>query len=63
MSKLKNLTLELSLKPFKSMEDAFIKTLCIDLFRHWYSLIKHADGISILLWGGDGTELLAACRT
>ncbi len=58
MQNIKNLTLELSLKPFKSMEDAFIRTLCTDLFRHWYSLTKHAENISILLWAGDGTELL-----
>ncbi|MBE6627564.1 MAG: hypothetical protein E7629_01420 [Ruminococcaceae bacterium] len=56
--KLKNITLEMSLKPFLKTDDAFVRDVCRELFLQWRPLIKDADSISVLLWTSDGSELL-----
>lgn len=53
-----NITLELSLKPFKKTDDAFINGVCETLFRQWYPLLKNRKAISVLMWTADGSELL-----
>ncbi|MDF2925207.1 MAG: hypothetical protein K0R57_4121 [Paenibacillaceae bacterium] len=58
MKTLKNITLEMSLKPFKSMEPAFIEQVCREMFAQWQSLLKHADLVSVMLWTSDGSEIL-----
>ncbi len=58
MKKIKTLTFEISLKAFKSVDDDSIRDIFKEIFRHWYSLTKHAETISFLFWTGDGTELL-----
>lgn len=55
---MKEVTLEMSLKPFKQLDDDFIISICKDLFRQWTPIIKKADGVAILLWIGDGSEIL-----
>ncbi|HQN00494.1 MAG TPA: hypothetical protein PLL36_05440, partial [Candidatus Hydrogenedentes bacterium] len=55
---IKNVTLELSLKPFKNMDEAYIEATCKELFRQWSPLTRHADGVSVLLWTADGSEIL-----
>ena len=53
-----NITLEMSLKPFKKTDDAYIKKVCSQIFEQWRPLLKNRKCISIMLWVGDGSELL-----
>ena len=55
---IKNVTLEMSLKPFMVMDEAYIKATCEELFRQWWPLTRHAEGISVLFWTADGSEIL-----
>ncbi len=55
---IKNVTLEMSLKPFKQTDDAYITSIIEKLFDQWYALTKHADMASVLLWTADGSEIL-----
>lgn len=57
MKKLKNITLEISLKPFFTKDDAVTRAKFAEIFRLWYPILKDADMVSILLWVGDGTEI------
>ena len=53
-----NVTLEVSLKPFKQTDEAFIRRVCARIFEQWKPLLKNRKTISILLWAGDGSEIL-----
>jgi hypothetical protein len=53
-----NITLETTLKPFEKNDKAYIRTVATEMFRQWYSLLRHADTVSIMLWTGDGSEIL-----
>lgn len=55
---MKNITLEMSLKPFKRIEDDYITAVCQKLFGHWKPLVKNADMVSVMLWTADGSEIL-----
>lgn len=55
---LKNVTLEMSLKPFYEMTPEVIESVCRTMFRQWAPLIERADQVSIMLWIGDGSEIL-----
>ena len=55
---LKNITLEMSLKPFFSPDESNCRMICEKLFMQWRPLIKHAETVSIMLWVGDGSEIL-----
>lgn len=52
---LANVTLELSLKPFR--DDDF-EPVCRTLFRQWLPLVERAEQVSVMLWVADGSELL-----
>ena len=54
----KNITLEISLKPFKRTSDEYIVNVCRNVFEQWKPLIKNRETISIMLWSADGSELL-----
>lgn len=54
----KNVTLEISLKPFKQTNDEYIQNICRKVFEQWKSLIKNREIISIMMWSADGSELL-----
>ena len=54
----KNITLEVSLKPFKQTDDDYIKKVCEYIFRQWYPLLKEREEISIMMWTADGSEIL-----
>ena len=54
----KNITLEVSLKPFKQTDDEYIKSVCASIFRQWYPLLKNRSKISVMMWTADGSELL-----
>jgi len=53
-----NITLEMSLKPFKKNDKRYISDVCHEVFTQWASLIRHADTVSVLLWTADGSEIL-----
>ena len=54
----KNITLEISLKPFKKTDPDSIRVVCRKLFEQWKPLIKNRETVSILMWSSDGSELL-----
>jgi len=55
---LKRATLEMSLKPFKSLEQSAIEEVCTEALRQWQPLIGMAESASLLLWVSDGSEIL-----
>lgn len=58
MKDLKNITLEISLKPFKSTESSYIKKVCETAVSQWLPLIRHAEMVSVMFWAADGSEIL-----
>ncbi|MBN8825777.1 MULTISPECIES: hypothetical protein [unclassified Spirosoma] len=52
------ITLELSLKPFKKADKAYIGQVATELFTQWSSLLRHTDTVSVMLWTSDGSEIL-----
>lgn len=50
--------LEMSPKPFSSMEEGAIRKVCTEVFRQWAPLLRHADSVAVLLWTADGSEIL-----
>lgn len=54
----KDITLEMSLKPFKKTDKEYIRSICAKVFEQWRPLLKGRKTISIMLWIGDGSELL-----
>jgi len=55
---LKNVTLEMSLKPFKETHDEYITSVIRKIFTDWRILIGDAPCISVMLWTADGSEIL-----
>ena len=55
---LNSVTLEISLKPFKQTDEQYIRKVCSEVFKQWYPLIKNRKVVSIMLWIGDGSEIL-----
>ena len=53
-----NVTLELSLKPFKQTDEVYIRKICKGIFEQWRPLLKNRKTISVMLWVGDGSEIL-----
>lgn len=53
-----DLQLEISLKPFFDATPSTREAVCRELFEQWRALARHAERISILLWVGDGSEIL-----
>ena len=53
-----SITLEMSLKPFKKTDEGSIRAVCRQLFDQWRPLLKNRKTVSILLWPGDGSEIL-----
>lgn len=53
-----NITLEMSLKPFKKNDPDYIRAVCKTVFEQWRPLIKHADTVSVMFWTADGSEIL-----
>nr|MBQ4317801.1 hypothetical protein [Clostridia bacterium] len=54
----KNITLEVSLKPFRQTDEAYIGKVCAQIFEQWHALLKDRPTISIMLWASDGSEIL-----
>lgn len=55
---LKRASLEMSLKPFKSLDAGAIDEVCTEALRQWQPLLALADTASLLLWVSDGSEIL-----
>ena len=56
---MKRLILEVSLKPFRDISDAGIRSVCREILRQWHLLICDAEEeIAFLLWTADGSEIL-----
>ncbi len=51
-------SLEMSLKPFRQLDDAYLERVCEELFDGWQELIGYADSIAVMLWTSDGSEIL-----
>lgn len=54
----RNITLELSLKPFHDPSDAAVRAVVSRLLSQWEPLYKDAEQLSFLLWSADGSEIL-----
>lgn len=54
---LKNVTLELSSKPFTDESEATMVSVCRKMFTQWLDLIRTADQVSVMLWIADGSEI------
>ncbi|MBE6965713.1 MAG: hypothetical protein E7441_06735 [Ruminococcaceae bacterium] len=54
----KNITLEISLKPFKETTDEYIQSVCRKVYEQWKPLVKNRETVSIMMWSSDGSELL-----
>ena len=52
------ITLEMSLKPFRSMEPKEVRAVCVNLFRQWEPLTRRAGSSAVMLWTADGSEIL-----
>lgn len=52
-----NITLEMSLKPFKKNDKEYISGVCRKVFTQWSLLLRHADTVSVMLWTADGSEI------
>ncbi len=53
-----NITLEMSLKPFKKNDKTSIREVAVEVFTQWSALLRHADTVSVMLWTSDGSEIL-----
>ena len=53
-----NITLEMSLKPFRRMTEEYVTETMRGIFEQWRPLIREARVISVLLWTADGSEIL-----
>ena len=53
-----NITLEMSLKPFKVNDKTYIRKVAEEVFTQWSALLRHADTVSVMLWTSDGSEIL-----
>lgn len=54
----KHITLEVSLKPFKQTDDAYVTEVVRQIFDHWKPLLKNRKTISLMLWTADGSQIL-----
>jgi hypothetical protein len=57
-SSFQNISLEVSLKPFKQNNEQYIRKVAEEIFTQWFSLLRHTDTVSIMLWTSDGSEIL-----
>jgi hypothetical protein len=54
-----NITMEMSLKPFKRNDPKYIEEVARTVFLQWKQLLKHSDTVSVMLWTSDGSEILS----
>lgn len=51
-------TLEMSLKPFKQTDSAYIEAVIRKVFTQWRPLLEGRKNIAVMLWAADGSEIL-----
>lgn len=54
----KSINLEMSLKPFKKVDNDYIENVIRGVFEQWRPLLKNRENISIMFWTADGSEIL-----
>jgi hypothetical protein len=54
----RRVTLEMSLKPFRRIDDASVRVVCAHIFRQWDALLRRVDAVAVMLWTADGSEIL-----
>lgn len=54
----KSITLEMSLKPFRQNDEAYVRDVVEKLFDQWKSLLQNREDISVMLWTSEGGEIL-----
>ena len=54
----RRVTLEMSLKPFRRIDDASVRAVCRHIFRQWDALLRRVDSVAVMLWTADGSEIL-----
>lgn len=54
----RDVQLEMSLKPFWDASAETCEEVCRELFRQWSPLCRYAESVSVMLWIGDGSEIL-----
>ena len=54
----RDVQLEMSLKPFWDTTPETQAAVCREIFLQWLPLCRYTDSISIMLWIGDGSEIL-----
>jgi hypothetical protein len=57
-SAFRRVTLEMSLKPFRNIDEPAIRSVCEHVFRQWAALLRRADASAVMLWTADGSEIL-----
>jgi len=56
---IRNVTLELSLRPFLEPGEDSIRRVLRRMFRQWRPLAQHAETASVMMWASDGSEILS----
>lgn len=54
----KALDLKISLKPFIDNSNETMESTCRKMFSQWASLARESETVDVLLWVGDGSEIL-----
>jgi hypothetical protein len=54
----RRVTLEMSLKPFRRIDDASVRAVCAHIFRQWDALLRRVESVAVMLWTADGSEIL-----
>jgi hypothetical protein len=54
----RRVTLEMSLKPFRSVDERAVRSVCERVFRQWAALLRRVDACAVMLWTADGSEIL-----
>lgn len=54
----RRVSLEVSLKPFFDNTPETRRAVCRELFLQWLPLCRHAEGVDVMLWTSDGSEIL-----
>lgn len=54
----RNVTLEVSLKPFNDPTEEATRSVVRAMFEQWKPLCQRAEAVSVMLWAADGSEIL-----
>ncbi len=57
-NRFQNISLEMSLKPFKVNDKTYIRQVAKEVFTQWAAIISQTDTVSIMIWTSDGSEIL-----